>query len=1162
MAEEKEKTLRQAQGKSKIAEREEEILKFWQENKIFEKSLEKDSPKGEFVFYEGPPTANGKPGIHHLEARAYKDVLPRYKTMQGYHVRRKGGWDTHGLPVELQVEKELGLKSKKEIESFGVAEFNKKCKESVWKYVDLWEQFTDRIGYWVDMEEAYVTYKNYYIEAVWNIIKKAEERKLLYKDYKVVPWCPRCGTGLSSHELAQGYEDVKDTSVTMKFKVLGEKDTYILAWTTTPWTLPGNVALAVGEDIDYVKIKIAGEFLILAKERLSIIKDEHEIVEEMKGKDLVGLEYEPLFPYAEKFAPESEKEKLNNAFKVYPADFVTTADGTGVVHTAVMYGQEDFELGNKIGLPKIHTVNDDGKFKEGMDFLSGRFVKEKDEKGKPTLDIEILDYLKQKNFYFADEPYLHSYPFCWRCHTPLIYYARDSWYIKMSQLSDEMVKENGDINWVPSYIKEGRFGEWLREIKDWAISRERYWATPLPVWQNEAGEKYVIGSIEELKEHIKKSGNKYFVMRHGEAEENLKDLVNCDPKNVFHLTKEGEKQVAMAADDVKREKIDLIICSPFARCRETAEIVRKAIGLDESAVIFDERLGELQAGAGYEGKTWSEYVKFFKGTAERFEKCPEGGETLLELSRRVGEALYDLEKTYADKNILIVTHDGVINALHMVSQGSDLKESTKIKESPEYNFEYAEFGELPFVPLPHNENYELDLHKPFIDTIELVDKKGEPLKRAKEVMDVWLDSGSMPFSQDGLDGQKDMRYPADFISEAIDQTRGWFYTLHAVGTIMGQGKAFKNVICLGHILDAKGKKMSKSLGNIVDPWEQMDKYGADALRMWMYTVNQPGDSKNYDEKTVDEVVKKVFNLAGNILSFYELYRDKNVKPSGESEHILDKWIIARLNELLTEGSKFLEEFRVFEAARLIRDFVNDFSTWYIRRSRDRFKSEDSEDKNAALATTHFVLLEMAKYLAPFAPFFAESLYLTLRSDNDPQSVHLCSWNEGDKIDEDIIKDMAETRKIVSLALEKRMAAGIKVRQPLQKLSIKGKVLRDKEEYLELIKDEVNVKEVEFADDLEGEVELDTEITLELQKEGNIREFVRAVQELRKNNNLKPQDEIELLIETDAAGKSFVEEFAAEVQKPTNISKFNFKENEGAKVEVGDLRFKISLTLNT
>ena len=1164
--------------KSKIAEREEEILKFWQENKIFEKSLEKPAPNGEFVFYEGPPTANGKPGIHHLEARAFKDLIPRYKTMQGFHVRRKGGWDTHGLPVELQVEKQLGLKSKKEIEKYGIAEFNKKCKESVWEYLDIWNKFTKRIGFWVDQENPYITYENYYIESVWNILKKVEARKLLYKDYKVVPWCPRCGTGLSSHELAQGYEDVKDLSITIKFKLLpnqkfGEKgeyktgdSDYILAWTTTPWTLPGNVALAIKHDISYSAVRLNGtrELLILATNLVDKILEGYQVekVYEFKGEGLLGLEYEPLYPYLKNNLPPSEKEKLAKAFKVYNADFVTTEDGTGVVHTAVMYGQDDFVLGNEVGLPKVHIVNDDGTFKNDMDFMSGRFVKEQDEKGRPTLAIEIIEDLKKKNFYFSSGSYKHSYPFCWRCHTPLIYYARDSWYIKMSSLRSDLVKENESINWVPQHIKEGRFGEWLREVKDWAISRERYWGTPLPIWQNEEGKNFVIGSVNELKERTKKSGNKYFIMRHGEAEQNLNGLINANVKNVFHLTSEGKKQVAIGVDDLKNKKIDLIISSPFERCLETAEIVGKALGLNESSIIFDEKVGEFQTGEKYEGKTWIEYLELFVNVKERFEKAPTSGETLLDLNKRAGDFLYDLEKKYVDKNILIVSHEGFITALQTVVAGANLKEAIKIKMDLKYKSKYAESKELLFVPLPHNENYELDLHKPFIDEIKLVDEKGDELKRVKEVMDVWFDSGAMPFAQDGLKPENEIQYPADFISEAVDQTRGWFYTLHAIGLLMEKGKAFKNVICLGHILDANGKKMSKSIGNIIDPWLMMDKYGVDALRMWMYTVNQPGDSKNFDEKTVDEVVKKIFNPASNILSFFDLYESGDVKPHNQSDHILDKWIVTRLNMFIRGGTKYLNDFQVFEAARSIRDFVGDFSTWYIRRSRDRFKSENIADRNNALATTRFVLQEMAKYMAPFTPFFAESLYLKLKSETDPESVHLCGWPEGGKIDEEILKNMAETRKTVSLALEKRMTANIKVRQPLKELRIKNLELKGKEEYLELIKDEVNVKNISFNEKLETEVELDIEITEALQKEGNARDFVRIIQELRKNKNLLPSDVIELFVKTNNKGEEFLNSVSLEIKKPTNVSNFLFQENDGEEININStadgLKFKIKI----
>src|SRR3990167_9433251 len=472
--------MKDMEEKSQNAIKEEEILKFWQENDIFNKSVNKKSPKGDFVFYEGPPTANGKPAIHHLESRAFKDAIPRYKTMRGFHVPRKAGWDTHGLPVELEVEKILGLKSKKEIEKYGIAKFNKECRASAQKYVNDWAKFTDRIGYWVNLDDAYFTYDSSYIEVVWSILARVEKRKLLYKDYKVVPWCPRCGTVLSSHELAQGYKDVKDLSVYAKFKVVGEENTYFLAWTTTPWTLPGNVALAIGEKVGYVKIKVGEEIFILAEPRLSIIGTEYEIIDNLKGKNLVGLSYEPLYPFL------NENIRNSVSHKIYPADFVNTEEGTGIVHTAVMYGQDDFELGTKIGLLKHHLVNLEGKFISslgGTGFLEGRFVREVDENGKPTLSVDIIEDLKKRNLFFKQENYKHSYPHCWRCHTALIYYARDSWYIRMSdpKIKKQLINENKEINWEPAHIRDGRFGEWLREIKDWAISRERYWGTPLPV---------------------------------------------------------------------------------------------------------------------------------------------------------------------------------------------------------------------------------------------------------------------------------------------------------------------------------------------------------------------------------------------------------------------------------------------------------------------------------------------------------------------------------------------------------------------------------------------------------------------------------------------------------------------------------------------------------
>lgn len=1104
------------------SQREEKVLQFWKDNQIFKKTLEKDSPKGEFVFYEGPPTANGRPAIHHLPARAFKDAIPRYKTMRGYKVPRKAGWDTHGLPVELEVEKELGLKSKKEIEGYGVAKFNKACKRSVWKYVDEWQKYTDRIGYWVDLDHPYVTYHNKYIEAVWSIVSHIDKRDLLYKDYKVVPWCPRCGTALSSHELAQGYTDVKDISLYVKFRVKGQDNTYLVAWTTTPWTLPGNVALAVGEDIKYTKYKVGNEFYIVAKDRAE--KMQGEVVEEFMGKDLVGLEYEPLYD----FSPKNE-----NSHKVYPADFVTTEDGTGIVHTAVMYGQEDFELGHKVGLPKQHLVDEAGYFKSDAGDLSGKSVVEE------STAVEILKDLQARGLLFDKESYTHSYPFCWRCKTRLIYYARDSWYIRMSELRDKLVKENEKIHWEPEHIKEGRFGEWLREVKDWAISRERYWGTPLPIWQSESGKRLVIDSLETIKKYSKPSHNKYLVMRHGGTNGNKTDRVSYKKEAEDHLTEEGREGVEKSAKHLKN--VDLIISSPFTRARETAEIVAEKIGYKKEDIVYDQRIQEIDPG-GFDGGDWFKYHEAQKDIKDWFDHAPEGGESLAEVRKRVGGFLYELDNKYDGKNILVVTHGGPAWLMYVVSgeydpsgevyQMPERSKDTKIFVKDFQRFQNAEVRELPFIRLPHNENFELDLHKPYIDEVVLV-KGGEEYRRVKEVMDVWFDSGAVPFAQNAEEREeagnfKHIRYPADYISEGIDQTRGWFYTMHAIGVLLDKGKAFLNVICLGLIMDKDGKKMSKSVGNVVDPWEEMDKYGADVLRMWMYSVNQPGESKNYDPLTVSEVEKKVFNLLDNVYSFYELYRDRSLEKvdSFESKNILDKWIVSKLHELTKLMTVKLDEYKLLEPSRGLRDFIDDLSTWYLRRSRERIKDGDMEAKR----TLYIVLKTLSKLISPLAPFAAEDLYQKLRTETESLSVHLEEWPEGGKIEENILKDMEVIRSIVSIALEQRSKSNIKVRQPLNQLVIKNNDLGM--EYLEIIRDELNVKQVIQDKNLEQDVWLDTKMTEALLEEGKVRDVIRSIQDMRKEKGLKPSDVLHY--EIPEAEKTLFEKHGEVIRKATNI----------------------------
>jgi len=1148
--------------KSESAQREESTLAFWEREQIFQKTLEKESPNGEFVFFEGPPTANGRPGLHHVAARSFKDIIPRYKTMRGYRVRRKAGWDTHGLPVELQVEKALGLKSKKDIEQYGVEQFNQKCKESVWEYKTEWEQLTNRMGFWLDTTDPYITYKNSYIEALWGVVKRADERAHLYRDFRVVPWCTRCGTGLSSHELNQpgAYKDVKDLSIYAKFKIIGFDKAYFLAWTTTPWTLPGNVALAVGNDIDYVEAKVGDEILVLAKERVSILPEGYEIIAEHKGSEMVGMQYEPLYPYMQELTSGDQKEKLTNAFKVYAADFVTTTDGTGMVHTAVMYGADDFDLGTKYNLPKFHLVNEEGKFISGTGFLEGRYVKEKNEKGEEVLAIDIIKDLASRGLLFKKEKHEHSYPHCWRCDTPLIYYARTSWYFRMSALREQLLAANETINWEPKHIKEGRFGEWLDGIKDWAISRDRYWGTPLPIWATEDGsQKVVIGSLDDVKKYAKKSGNKYIVMRHGESESNILDICSGNPENNHPLTEKGRGQVMESAQALKQKGITKIFTSPNLRARQTGEIVADTIGLSKDAVVIDNRIMEIQYG-DFEGKSFSgDFVRYRDTVMKTMDDSLPNGDSFQKIKNRLGDFIYEINDREKNEVILIVAHGIVSELLPSVALGLDAVQSRNT--IPHTTLKKGSFLELEFSLLPHNEHYELDFHKPFIDELQL-ELDGQKLLRTPEVMDVWFDSGSMPYAQDHVLGEaiNFVPTPADYISEGVDQTRGWFYTLHAVANMMNDKPtvAYKNVVCLGLILDAQGQKMSKSRGNVVNPWDMFNKYGADVLRFWMYSINQPGESKNFDEKTVDEVNKKVFNLLRNVAKFYEMYGAEQVVVNyRESQNVLDRWVIAKTDELVANVTTALDSYKMMEASRAIREYTADLSQWYIRRSRDRFKSDDATDRAYALATTRAVLLDIAKLMAPFAPFFAEELYQSLRTETDLISVHLCDWPIIVVADQAVLADMEVVRGLVTRALEARAQAGVKIRQPLQSVTLSIKL---DGEYEVILADELNVKEILHDPDLsEGEVKLDTTITEELKKEGQYREFVRGIQDLRKTMGLQPGDKVILLVDASTEGVALVQSYKDDLMKAAGIVDIEMGQGTHGII-VDDMTFKVSLVM--
>ena len=849
---------------------EKQILKRWRREKTFAKSVARRKNSPSFVFYEGPPTANGKPGLHHVESRAFKDVVLRYKTMRGFFVPRRAGWDTHGLPVELEVEKQLGLKSKKDIEKYGIAKFNAECRKSVWKYQKEWEELTERTGMWLNMQDAYVTYETPYIETLWQIIKTWWQKGLLYKDYKVVPFCIRCGTALSSHELAQGYKTVKDLSVYAKFRVIQKeflqkynlpKDTYILAWTTTPWTLPGNVALAVGKDIQYIAVEISDasrtiannrEVVILAKNILkkeTVVQKPWIALADLKGKDLLNVQYEPLYGSLVK---EPERKHY-----VVSADFVSTEDGTGVVHTAVMYGEDDYALGQEFSLPKRHTVTEEGKFNELVPKWKGKFVQD--------VGSLIIQDLKKRNLLFKEELYEHEYPFCWRCSTPLLYYAKESWFVNMQKVKSRLLANNRKVNWIPSHLKEGRMGEWLKEVKDWAFSRERYWGTPLPIWEcTKCEEKDVIGSIKEL---------------------------------------------------------------------------------------FSKKLSQNP----YKGKK------------------------------------------------------------------------------------------------------EIDLHRPFIDKVEFPCKKCKgTMKRIKEVVDVWYDSGAMPFAQNHWMGEKKPKeFPADYIVEAIDQTRGWFYTLLAVSTLLGHGIPYKNVISLGHILDEHGDKMSKSKGNIVDPWEMIDKYGVDAIRWYFYTASNPGDSKLFVERDLQQAVRGFLLPLWNSYMFYEMYADKQslgknagVPKPGLGKNVLDRWIVSRLNTTTADMTKKMDDYDITGAARSLESFViDDLSLWYIRRSRNRFQNPKSKKElQDAVSTLGYVLSQASLLSAPFIPFLSEVVF---EKSKGKGSVHLKDWpfNSAAKrglaqgkphVNKKLEEAMKAVREIASKGLALRAKAGLRVRQPLASLKIQQK----------------------------------------------------------------------------------------------------------------------------
>jgi len=850
------------------------ILELWKERGIFEKSLSAAGPEAPlFVFYEGPPTANGRPGSHHVISRIFKDLFPRYKTMRGYRVPRKAGWDTHGLPVELEVERALGIDGKKQIEEFGVAEFNRLCRESVVAYLEEWEEFTERIGFWVDLGDAYYTFTNDYIETVWWLLRRIWDRNLLYQGFKVVPYCPRCGTAISSHEVAQGYKDVEEDSIYVRFpltpesaeKLTGERGAAVslAVWTTTPWTLISNVAAAVHPDVTYALVESRGERFVLARELVERVLGKKAVVErEFPGRELLGLDY--VAPYG--FMPAEKR-----AHYVIGGDFVTTTDGTGIVHIAPAFGEDDMQVGLENDLPVVNAVDTEGRFIPEVEPWAGRFVKD--------ADPEITAELRERGLLLGVEPYAHSYPFCWRCDTPLLYYSKPTWYIRTTAIKDELVAANDAVVWHPEHIKTGRFGEWLANNVDWALSRDRYWGTPLPVWRCAHGHAHCVGSVAELR--------------------------------------------------------------------------------------------EMAAG-----------------------------------------------------------------------------------------------------PVPED----LELHRPYVDDVVLrCPECGADMRRVEEVIDAWFDSGAMPFAQWHYPFENEEtfaeRFPADFIAEAIDQTRGWFYSLLAVATLIEGQSSYRRVLCLGHILDAEGQKMSKSRGNVVRPADILDRQGADAFRWYMFTVSSPWFPRRFSAEMVDEVVRKFLLTLWNTYSFFTVYANIDRFDPAEAavplaeRPLLDRWLVGELNRLVRTVTDGLEEYDATTTGRAIQEFVDDLSNWYVRRSRRRFwKSENDSDKLAAYQTLYETLVTLTKLLAPYTPFVAEELYQNLVCAVDegaPESVHLCAWPEADAalVDEAVSFRMAAARRVVEMGRAARNAAAVKTRQPLAEVVVALPPAEQEavEALRDVVLDELNVK---------------------------------------------------------------------------------------------------------
>lgn len=1108
--------------KIELSKVEEEVLKMWAEKRIFEKSIEHRKRNKSFSFYDGPPFATGLPHYGHILATTIKDSVTRFWTMQGYKVERRVGWDCHGLPVENLIEKELGLKDKKAIIEMGVENFNAACRSAVFRSVGDFQKTLQRVGRWADYDNSYATLDNTYIESVWWVFKQLWDQGLVYSDKKVAPYCPRCGTPLSNFEVNQGYKDVDDPAIFVKFEMSEPEDkvpTYLVAWTTTPWTLTANAALAVGKDIDYVKVSHktdnGEEFLIFAKERFEDITGNdvsYKVVGNYKGSELLGKRYIPIFDFA---------ELDKRAHFVVAADYVTTTDGSGIVHTAPAFGADDMETGKKNDLPLIITVDEGGKMKPEVTPWAGMFVKKADK--------EIIENLRTRGLLLKDGIIRHSYPFCWRCDTPLLYYPIESWYVSVTKIKKDLIANNAKIHWVPGHIKEGRFGKWIADARDWAISRNRFWGAPIPVWKCEdCGETEAAGSLKELGKMAVQSGNKYTFIRHGEADSNVMNIFSCAPeKTDISLTEKGIKEIEESAKDLTDKKISIIYTSPINRAKQTAEILGKKLGVK---VIEDERLTEYNVGI-WNGKAVEEFEDFMGPHINKFTRLPEGGETLRAVRSRMMDFVKGCELNHKKENILIVSHGDPLWVLEGAMKGLDEKGINELRKKL---LNPGEHRKIAFTSFPYDSTGAMDMHLPYVDEVKTVCSKcGGTSKRITQVFDCWFESGSMPFASWHYPFENKEKveaiFPADFIAEGLDQTRGWFYTLHVLATALtqrnvGLGKqkpAFKNVIVNGLVLDELGRKLSKKLRNYTEPEIIFEKFGADAMRYFLLSSTSIGEDYRFADKGVAEIKIKVIDRLVNSFNFLRMYSPQNMAVSfakpAQAETALDKWIKVRLDETIIEMTEKMEKYDLTSATRPLILFLDDLSNWYIRRSRKRLqRQDDQKDSYAAGKTIYDMLIAVTKLLAPFSPFISEAVYLTLTEGKGKESVHLEDWPKASSkitpAKKTLIKDMEELRNLTTEALARRSETGIKVKQPMRVFKFSNPTLKGKKGLLALLADEVNVKEVVYdPQTLEGGW-IDPTITDELRAEGTFREILRSVQDLRQKAGFNPGEEIILYAE--------------------------------------------------